>query len=83
MTLGDTAQDSNQDLNVHVMFNMYWEALDFEIPKVNGLRWYRAIDTSLPSPNDISLVEDQVPIDESTYTLTARSVVVLASRATS
>ncbi|MDA7431265.1 glycogen debranching protein GlgX [Synechococcus sp. AH-601-O20] len=83
MTLGDTAQDSNQDLNIHVMFNMYWEALDFEIPKVNGLRWYRAIDTSLPSPNDISLVEDQVPIDESTYTLTARSVVVLASRATS
>jgi glycogen operon protein len=82
MTLGDTAKDSLQDLNVHVMFNMYWESIDFEIPKVNGLRWYRAIDTALPSPNDISLIENQVPIDDSTYTLTSRSVVVLASRAT-
>jgi glycogen operon protein len=80
MTLGDTVQDSLQDRNVHVMFNMYWESLDFEIPKVDGLRWYRAIDTALPSPNDISLIEDQVPIDECTYTLTSRSVVVLASR---
>jgi glycogen operon protein len=60
---------------------MYWEALEFEIPQVKGLRWHRAIDTALPSPNDISLVEDQVPIDESTYMLTSRSVVVLASRA--
>ena len=83
MTLGDTAEDSNHELNIHVMYNMYWEALDFEIPKVNGLRWYRAIDTSLPTPNDISPVEDQVPIDERTYTLTSRSIVVLASRATS
>jgi glycogen operon protein len=64
------------------MFNMYWESIDFEIPKVNGLNWYRAIDTALPSPNDISLNEDQILIDDSTYTLTSRSVVVLASRAT-
>jgi glycogen operon protein len=63
------------------MFNMYWDSLEFEIPKVAGLRWYRSIDTALPSPNDISPVENQVPIDDSTYTLTARSVVVLASRA--
>ncbi|MDC0165483.1 glycogen debranching protein GlgX [Synechococcus sp. AH-558-M21] len=82
MTLGDTTQDSDQDLNVHVMFNMYWESLDFEIPKVDGLRWYRAIDTALPSPNDISPVEKQVPIDNRIYTLTSRSIVVLASRVT-
>ncbi len=82
MTLGDTTQDGDQDLNVHVMFNMYWESLDFEIPKVDGLRWYRAIDTALQSPNDISPVEKQVPIDNRIYTLTSRSIVVLASRVT-
>jgi glycogen operon protein len=60
---------------------MYWEALEFEIPQVNGLKWYRAIDTALPSPNDISPVEKQIPIDDNTYTLTSRSVVVLASKA--
>jgi glycogen operon protein len=81
MTLGDTAQDSDQTLNIHVMFNMYWEALEFEIPKIDGLRWYRLIDTALPSPNDISPLEDQIPIDGNSYTLTSRSVVVLASRA--
>jgi glycogen operon protein len=80
MTLGDTAQDTDQTHNVHVMFNMYWDSLDFELPKIEGLRWYRAIDTSLPSPNDISLPENQVPIDDNTYTLTSRSIVVLVSR---
>jgi glycogen operon protein len=81
MTLGDTDVNGDQTLNIHVMFNMYWEALEFEIPQVNGLKWYRAIDTALPSPNDISPVEKQIPIDDNTYTLTPRSVVVLASKA--
>jgi glycogen operon protein len=81
MTLGDTADDSDQTLNVHIMFNMYWEALEFEIPRIDGLRWYRAVDTSLASPSDISPFEDQIPISDYTYTLTARSVVVLVSRA--
>ena len=81
MTLGDTADDSDQTLNIHIMFNMYWEALEFEVPQIDGLRWYRSIDTSLPSPSDISLFEDQIPINDHTYTLTARSVVVLISRA--
>jgi glycogen operon protein len=81
LTLGDTAHDSDQTLNIHVMFNMYWDALEFEIPQVEGLRWYRSIDTALPSPNDIATLENQIPINDNTYTLSARSVVVLASRA--
>jgi glycogen operon protein len=81
LTLGDTAHDSDQALNIHVMFNMYWDALEFEIPQVEGLRWYRSIDTALPSPNDIATLENQIPINDNTYTLTGRSVVVLASRA--
>jgi glycogen operon protein len=81
MTLGDTAEDSDQALNIHIMFNMYWEALEFDIPQIDGLRWYRSIDTSLASPNDISIFEDQIPINDHTYTLTSRSVVVLISRA--
>jgi len=77
MTLGDTADDSDQTLNIHVMFNMYWEALEFEIPQVDGLKWYRSIDTALPSPNDISLFEDQIPINDTTYTLTLEVLLYL------
>jgi glycogen operon protein len=81
MTLGDTDANGDQTLNIHVMFNMYWEALEFEIPHVNGLKWCRAIDTALPSPNDISPIDKQIPIEDNTYILTPRSVVVLASKA--
>jgi glycogen operon protein len=81
MTLGDTDANGDQTLNIHVMFNMYWEALEFEIPHVTGLKWCRAIDTALPSPNDISPIDNQIPIVDNTYILTPRSVVVLASKA--
>lgn len=82
MTLGDTAEDTDQTGNVHFMFNMYWDAIDFEIPDVSGLKWYRAIDTALPTPQDIVTAENQVAIDGNSYTVTGRSVVVLVSRST-
>jgi glycogen operon protein len=82
MTLGDTTEDTNQALNIHVMFNMYWDVVEFEIPQASGLRWYRAIDTALPTPNDIQPPEQQVAIDGNTYLVTGRSIVVLASRET-
>ena len=82
MTLGDTAEDTDQTENIHVMFNMYWEGVEFQIPQATGLKWYRAIDTSLPSPNDISPRDQQVAINDNSYVVTGRSIVVLASRAT-
>ncbi len=36
--------------DLHVMMNMYWEALVFEVP---AGAWRTAIDTSAPSPGDI------------------------------
>ena len=60
------------------MMNMYWDGIDFEIPKFDGLEWYRVVDTSLPSPNDIARGPDQmVKVRSDRYTLTGRSVVVL------
>jgi glycogen operon protein len=82
MTLGDTAEDTDQTENIHVMFNMYWEGVEFQIPQATGLKWYRAIDTSLPSPNDISPRDQQVAINDNSYVVTGRSIVVLASKAT-
>jgi isoamylase len=79
VTYGDTAEDTDQTANVHCMFNMYWDAVEFQIPKIDGLNWYRSVDTGEASPNDISEPEDMVLIKESTYLVGGRSVVVLVS----
>jgi len=48
--------------DLHVVLNMYWDALDFEVPIITGRRWYRFIDTARPSPEDIVETARQVPI---------------------
>lgn len=80
VTYGDTAEDGDQLANVHCMFNMYWDAVEFEIPRVEGLRWYRTVDTGQPTPNDISEPSDMPRVDTPTYLVGGRSVVVLVTR---
>ena len=62
------------------MLNMYWDALDFEVPTVLGRRWYRIVDTARPSPEDIVETADQVPIEGHRVRVEGRSVLVLLSR---
>jgi glycogen operon protein len=68
-------------LRFHVIFNAYWEALDFELPVLNedGDTWCRWIDTSLESPNDIVDWRVAPPVPERTYRTGARSVAVLVA----
>jgi isoamylase len=66
--------------DIHAMFNMYWEALDFEVPAVPGRRWYLVGDTSRPSPDDIVETDRQAPIEGNRLRVEGRSVVVLFSR---
>lgn len=79
LTYGDTAEDSDQTVNIHCMFNMFWDAVEFEIPKIDGLSWYRSVDTGQPTPFDISEPEDMIEIKDSKYLVGGRSVVVLVS----
>jgi isoamylase len=69
------------DPDLHVIFNMFWESLEFEIPLVPGRRWFLAIDTAQPPPHDItdSGCEQEVPGNK--RWVEARSVVVLSNRA--
>ncbi len=67
----------------HILFNAYWEALEFELPQRDGdhpLQWERWIDTSLESPNDIVPWQERVPIEGHSYRAGPRSVVVLSSK---
>ncbi len=75
-TLG--GPDDGEDL--HVMFNMGWAVADFELPHVDGRIWHRAIDTSLASPHDIQSAGNEITIDDSSYLVNPRSVVVLVSQ---
>jgi isoamylase len=64
----------------YLMFNAYWEPLEFDLPPVSGAQtdpWRRWIDTSRESPHDI--VEWQAAPLHPGYTYRAgpRSVVVL------
>jgi glycogen operon protein len=60
---------------------MSGQDLDFELPAVSGRGWWRAVDTSLPSPEDIAEPGREIevkPIDH--YRVNSHSVVVLVSR---
>jgi glycogen operon protein len=56
------------------------QALAFELPIVPGRKWYRALDTSLASPDDIAEDGREVAIDGSTYIVNDHSVVVVISK---
>ncbi|WP_411826635.1 glycogen debranching protein GlgX [Luteolibacter sp. AS25] len=68
------------DPDLHVMMNMHWEPLTFDLPEVPGRDWHRSADTSLVSPEDISEPGDEIPVSGNNYIVTARSVVVLISK---
>lgn len=68
-------QDDNQDL--HIMLNMEWEDLDFEIPTLTERKWYRIIDTAQPSPNDFTEPAEQNVVMGPLCRVKRHSVVVL------
>jgi isoamylase len=75
-TLGSFADDV-KFYGAHVMMNMYWGELEFELPPVGELHWYRMLDTSLKSPQDIVEFGQEVLVTDRTYRVQARSVAVL------
>jgi isoamylase len=68
------------DPDLHVMMNMHWEALPFELPMADGCTWHRAVDTALPSPGDVAEPGREPRIDGNEYVVSDRSVVVLVTR---
>ncbi len=68
------------DPDMHVMMNMHWDSLPFEIPHIASRTWHRVVDTSLPSPDDICEQGCESPVDGNCYIVNPRSVVVLISK---
>ena len=68
------------DPDLHVMLNMFWQPLDFQVPVVPGRQWTKAIDTAAPSPQDIAGPGTEPALAGQTCPVQARSVVVLVNR---
>ena len=67
-----------EGLRLHLILNVYWEPLTFELPKPQGGgSWKRWIDTALDSPNDIVPWKMAPAVSSDTYRVEVRSVVML------
>jgi len=67
--------DGTPDL--HVMMNMYWEPLEFDVPVGD---WHVAIDTFATSPGDIVDVDEQGRDIRGACAVQGRSIIVLRGR---
>jgi glycogen operon protein len=69
------------DRDLYMVFNAYWEPLEFRVPaSPTGRAWRRTVDTALPSPDDaLGLDEGPVIPVPHRYRVEARSVVILVS----
>jgi glycogen operon protein len=68
------------DADLHILLNMHWENLDFELPSVLRRIWLRAVDTSQTPPFDVTDFGGELPVVGTAYKAQARSVVVLVNR---
>jgi isoamylase len=67
--------------DLHIMMNMYWDGLTFDLPGIDGWRWHRVIDTAAASPDDIADPGSEVSLGEATsFPLGPRSIVLLVSK---
>ena len=69
---------SQNDDDVYVMINAYWEELEFQVQEGTAQEWMRIVDTALASPDDFS--DRGEPLQAPSYSLAPRSVVVLLRR---
>lgn len=76
-SLAFTLHDPKVEEEMHVIFNAFWEPLDFELPQPQSQgQWYRIINTARPSPKDIVDGTTEV-VKNSHYRVDPRSCVML------
>jgi len=82
-TLAATVRLLGYPLVLHIIINAYWQALEFELPVLDGgqVSWRRCVDTYLASPEDICSWADAPRLQGSTCWVQPRSVVMLLAKA--
>jgi glycogen operon protein len=82
-SLAFSAEVPEENRSFYIIFNAYWEALEFQLPDERHAAspWRRWIDTSLESPYDIQDWPSAPVVTERTYRAGPRSVVALIAAA--
>ena len=82
-TLAATVRLLGYPLQLHIIINAYWEALEFEIPPLSQARhsWRRCVDTFRDPPADICGWANAPTLQGSTCRAQPRSVVLLLAEA--
>ena len=78
-TLAAVEEDES---DLHIMMNMSTDNVTMQLPQLQGRKWHLAVDTSRQYPNDIVEPEKRKPVHENSYSLQARTVVVLEGSGT-
>jgi glycogen operon protein len=69
-----------QDDDIYAAFNMFWDGLPFAVPLApEGKSWRVAINTSMPSPEDIYDGESGPRVDSGEIIVGGRSIMVLVA----
>jgi isoamylase len=68
---------SQQDRDIYVMINAYWEDLDFRVQEGEAADWMRSVDTAESSPLDVLDPGSENLLASLIYKVRARSIVVL------
>jgi glycogen operon protein len=72
-----SAHMPEENVITYLIFNAYWEPLEFQLPHGDRGPWKRWIDTALDAPNDIVPWRDSPIVPGFKYVAGARSVVAL------
>jgi glycogen operon protein len=78
--LAFTLAGFNGEEDVHVLLNMHWDPLEFDLPPVEGRQWHLAVDTAAASPLDACEPGREKRISGNSLRAQGRSVVVLVSK---
>jgi glycogen operon protein len=78
--LAVTLAGFNGDDDLHIMLNMFWESLEFELPSIPGRVWWKAVDTSQAPPLDITDFGRELPVAGNAARVEGRTVAVLVNR---
>jgi len=71
---------SQNDNDIYVMINAYWKALTFVVQEGEPQEWFRVVDTSLATPQDICEPTTEQRLHSLNYRVGPRSTVVLVRK---
>ena len=83
-SLALTVTGAGDRFHMHVMLNAFWEPLRFELPPEAGPRgepWRRWIDTSRPSPDDVSPWDAMPAVAGAELVVAPRSIAIVVALA--